>query len=89
MTERPSVYIADLKVRMTPKSPKSKLHPVIIEMQQYPIVMYDDGSVDEDSVVSAVKRYLKGRVNDFSKYVLKYDISNVKYSTKCNWTKKK
>lgn len=83
------MYIADVTISLTPRSPKSRLHPVFRSFEKWPIVMMADGSVHHEMIMGMIKRALKGRVTDWEKYSVKYKCSNVKFSTKCNWTSSK
>lgn len=80
------MYIADVKISIVPRSPKSRLHPVYRTLHQYPVVMTSGMKVHHDMMMGMIKRSLKGRISDWDRYVVKYECSNVKFSTKCNWT---
>ena len=88
MTEQLNVYVADLKISLMPRSPKSRLQPIIRTFYQWPVVMTSGMNVHNESLKNTIKRALKGRMSDIDKYVLKYELSNVKFSTKCSWTEK-
>ena len=81
-----NVHIADIKYWLTPENRKSRLHPLMGTLNRYPIVMDEDMKEDRPMVISTIKRHLKGRVSDMSKYIVRYELSNVKFSTKCQWT---
>lgn len=82
------MYIADVKISLIPRSTKSRLHPVYRTLEKWPIVMTDGMKVHHDIMLSIIKRSLKGRINEWDKYIIKYECSNVKFSTRCNWTNK-
>lgn len=80
-----SVYIADIDIKLIPVNKKSRLHPIHKVLTRYPLVMVDDKDVDHDSLVRSVNRMFKDR--DMSRYRLTYKVSNLKFSTKCHWSK--
>ena len=83
-----NVHIADIEYWLTPANKKSRLHPRVGTLNRYPIVMDEDMKEDREMILSTIKRDLKGLVSDISKYSIRYKLSNVKFSTKCQWTKK-
>jgi len=48
--------------------------------------MSENMAVHHDMLISTIQRALNGRVKDMDLYLVKYELSNVKFSTKCNWT---
>lgn len=52
-----------------------------------PIVMDDKQNIHHDYTMMSIKRLLKHRISDFSAYNVKYSVTNIKFSTKCQWTK--
>ncbi len=80
-----SVYIADIDIKMIPVKNKSRLHPVHKVLTRYPVVMIDDKDVYHEMFIKSVNRMFKDR--DMTRYRLVYKVSNLKFSSKCQWSK--
>lgn len=81
-----AIYICTIKVHITPKIKKSRLIPIIKTLEQYPVVMDENMNIEHSYIMRTIKNSLKNRVTDWSRYNVKYSVSNIKYSTKCYWT---
>jgi hypothetical protein len=79
-----SVYIADVDVKLIPINKKSRLHPIHKVLNRYPVVLVDDKDVHHEMFVKSVNRMFKDR--DMTRYRLVYKVSNLKFSSKCQWS---
>jgi hypothetical protein len=70
---------------MTPISDKSRLHPVIITVTGQPIALNkNDKKIPEEDYESTIRMIVKNRIKmeNFSRYKSKIELSNIKFSTK-------
>lgn len=80
-----SVYIGDIKVRMIPSKQRSRLRPIFKVLEKYPIVCNEDMIVNHETTMRSIDRFFKDR--DLSLYNVTYEVSNLKFSSKCQWSK--
>ena len=70
---------------MTPIGKKSRLSPVIVKVTGQPMILNKhDHRIPEDKYIQMIRMIVKDRINmeNFSRYMVKIEISNVKFSTK-------
>ena len=70
---------------MTPIGKKSRLSPVIVKVAGQPIILNKlDHKIPDDKYIQMIRMIVKDRINmeNFSRYNVKIEISNVKFSTK-------
>jgi hypothetical protein len=79
-----SVYIADIDIKLIPLNSKSRLHPIHKVLTRYPVVLIDDKDVYHEMFVKSVNRMFKDR--EMSRYRLVYKVSNLNFSSKCQWS---
>lgn len=80
-----SVYIGDINIRMIPAKARSRLRPIFKKLERYPLVCDENMIVNHEVMMKAINRYFKDR--DLSLYNVTYEVSNLKFSTKCQWSK--
>lgn len=78
-----SVYIGDIQIRMIPANRRSRLRPIIKKLERYPVVCNESMIVNHELMMRAINRFFKDR--DISLYNVAYEVSNLKFSTKCQW----
>jgi hypothetical protein len=79
-----SVYIGDIKIRMIPAKARSRLRPIFKTLERYPVVCNESMIVNHELMMRAINRFFKDR--DISLYKITYEVSNLKFSSKCQWT---
>lgn len=70
---------------MTPIDKKSRLSPVIVKVTGQPMILNKhDQKIPEDKYISMIRMIVKDRINmeNFSRYKVQIEISNIKFSTK-------
>jgi len=80
-----AVYITDTVVIMTPIGKKSRLSPVIVKVTGQPMILNkNDHRIPEDKYTHMIRMIVKDRINmdNFSRYKVTIEISNIKFSTK-------
>jgi hypothetical protein len=70
---------------MTPIGKKSRLSPVIVKVTGQPMILNkNDHRIPEDKYTHMIRMIVKDRINmdNFSRYKVTIEISNIKFSTK-------
>ena len=70
---------------MTPIGNKSRLSPVIVKVTGQPMILNkNDHKIPEDKYIHMIRMIVKDRINmdNFSRYKVTIEISNIKFSTK-------
>lgn len=84
------LYIATIEVSCIPKNLKGRWQPVKVKKDLQPLILDSDTfRIPVDNLDAEIKRFLrykdnnqwKERVKDMSRYIVKYEISNVKFSS--------
>jgi hypothetical protein len=78
------VYICSLVVRMTPIKRNSRLHPIVLRLENQPVVLDENQNINKDYIMMTVKRVAKNK--DLNRYHITFSLSNVKFSTNCYWS---
>lgn len=77
-----AIYIADIVMKAVPISSRSRLHPIVIRREKYPLLLDDDLKIEPESFKRVSKTLLKDKAVNYDKYRITIEISNIKFSSK-------
>lgn len=77
----PGVYIVDLTMKAVPTN-KSRLHPVTIFKEKYPVRLDKNGNISEDRKRMICKKLLKEKSVNYDRYIIRLTYVNPKFSSK-------
>ena len=77
-----AVYIADIEMRAVPIKKNSRLHPIVIRKEMYPLLLDENHNLSYDELRRVSKRLMKDKSSNYDRYRVSISLSNVKFSTK-------
>lgn len=76
-----AVYIADIEMKAIPLNSKSRLHPIVVRKEKYPLLLDEDHKIDPICFKRVSKNLLKDKSVNYDRYRITINMSNVKFST--------
>lgn len=76
------VYIVDLEMKAVPRLPKSRLHPITIKAEKYPVILDERGVIVDSCKRRVSKSLMKSKSVNYDSYVVTLKYTNPKFSTK-------
>ena len=81
MMER-GVYIVDLEMKAIPLAKNSRLHPIRVMAEKYPVILNENGEIQIDCKKRICKSLMKNRSVNYDRYMITLNYKNPKFSTK-------
>ncbi len=77
-----AVYIADIEMRAVPINRNSRLHPIVVRKEKYPLLLDENHNIVHECFKRVSKTLLKDKASNYDRYKITISLSNVKFSTK-------
>ncbi len=77
-----AVYIADIEMRAVPIKKNSRLQPIVVRKEKYPLLLDENKNIVHECFKRVSKTLLKDKASNYDRYKITISISNVKFSTK-------
>lgn len=77
-----AVYIADIVMKAVPIKKNSRLQPIVVRKDMYPLLLDENHNIVHECFKRVSKTLLKDKASNYDRYRITITISNIKFSTK-------
>lgn len=78
----PGVYIVDLEMKAVPSAKNSRLHPINVKADKYPVLLDEQGIIPYECKKRVCKTLMKDKSINYDRYIVTLNYKNPKFSTK-------
>lgn len=78
----PGVYIADIEMKAIPIAKNSRLHPIYVKVNKYPLLLDSNGTIVSECKKRTCKNLMKDKSANYDRYSVTLKYNNPKFSTK-------
>lgn len=78
----PGVYIAEIEMKAVPTAKNSRLHPIVVKYDKYPILLDENGNIPYECKKRTCKNLMGDKSVNYERYTVTLKYKNPKFSTK-------